>query len=142
MHWYVENEIMLTNQDEYRVYLYYWNEMNVKMGYGIAPKKINTRDISILYGTDSKNYPCIQWGFSNGWEMFYDYLAGLEAEGVREKHTANLDFSDQGSFDNMAISMLDLTNDKVCEEIKATDINTLTPIEAMNLIFEWKKRLM
>ncbi len=71
-----------------------------------------------------------------------EILAGLEAEGVREKHTANLDFSDQGSFDNMAISMLDVTNDKVCEEIKATDINTLTPIEAMNLIFEWKKRLM
>lgn len=88
MHWYVEEEIMLTNQDEYRVYLYYWNELNVKMGYGIAPKKINTRDISILYGTDSKNYPCIQWGFSNGWTMFYDYLAGLESEG--EPYLGNL----------------------------------------------------
>ena len=42
----------------------------------------------------------------------------------------------------MAISMLDVTNDTVCAEIKATDINTLTPIEAMNLIFEWKKKLM
>ena len=35
---------------------------------------------------------------------------------------------------------------KICaysgaDEIKKTDINTLTPIEAMNLIFRWKKEL-
>ncbi len=71
-----------------------------------------------------------------------EILAGLEAEGGVAPKASALDFGDQGSFDNMAISMLDVTNDRVCEEIKATDINTLTPIEAMNLIFEWKKKLM
>ena len=29
----------------------------------------------------------------------------------------------------------------VLEEIASTDVNTLTPIEAMNLIAEWKERL-
>ena len=27
------------------------------------------------------------------------------------------------------------------KEIESTDINTLTPIEAMNLIYDWKRRL-
>jgi len=71
-----------------------------------------------------------------------EILAGLEAEGGKGAKEKPLDFSDGGSFDNMAISMLDVTNERVCDEIKATDINTLTPIEAMNLIFEWKKKLM
>ena len=71
-----------------------------------------------------------------------EILAGLEAEGGKTINENPIDFSQQGSFDNMAISMLDVTNERVCDEIKATDINTLTPIEAMNLIFEWKKKLM
>ena len=41
----------------------------------------------------------------------------------------------------MTMSLTDMTRDSVCEEIKKTDINTLTPIEAMNLIFRWKKDL-
>ncbi len=39
------------------------------------------------------------------------------------------------------ISMLAGVSDGVADEIRATDINTLTPIEAMNLIFKWKKEL-
>jgi DNA mismatch repair protein MutS len=31
---------------------------------------------------------------------------------------------------------------EVAERIRAIDINTLTPIEAMNLLFEMKKTLM
>ena len=45
---------------------------------------------------------------------------------------------DGGEFN---VSLLDLAKDEVCDSIKKTDINTLTPIEAMNLIFEWKKSL-
>ena len=71
-----------------------------------------------------------------------EILAGLEAEGAGTRSAEPRDFCDQGSFDNMAISMFDVTNEKICEEIKNTDINTLTPIEAMNLIFQWKKQLM
>ena len=32
--------------------------------------------------------------------------------------------------------------ESVCEDIRKLDINTLTPIEAMNLIYNWKKQLM
>ena len=71
-----------------------------------------------------------------------EILAGLEADGGRGTKVTESDFSDKGAFDAMAISMLDMTNDQICDEIRATDINTLTPIEAMNLIFGWKKRLM
>ena len=32
-------------------------------------------------------------------------------------------------------------NDEVCDKLRAVDINTTTPIEAMNLLFELKKML-
>ena len=38
-------------------------------------------------------------------------------------------------------SIFDMTGEEIKNEIAATDINTLTPIEAMNLIFDWKRRL-
>ena len=43
--------------------------------------------------------------------------------------------------DESLISFDDLINDQVIEEIKNTDINTLSPYECMTLVFEWKKRL-
>ena len=30
---------------------------------------------------------------------------------------------------------------EVAEELRGVDINTLTPIEAMNLIYQWKQKL-
>ena len=48
---------------------------------------------------------------------------------------------DDDPFGAMTLSFEDMTRDSVCEEIRKTDINTLTPIEAMNLIFRWKKDL-
>jgi DNA mismatch repair protein MutS len=30
---------------------------------------------------------------------------------------------------------------EVAEELRKVDINTLTPIEAMNLIYQWKQKL-
>ena len=43
--------------------------------------------------------------------------------------------------DDSLISFDDLVNEQVVEEIKNTDINTLSPYECMSLIFDWKKRL-
>ena len=40
------------------------------------------------------------------------------------------------------ISMMESAAETVADRIRTADINTLTPIEAMNLIFEWKKQLM
>ncbi|MBE6560157.1 MAG: DNA mismatch repair protein MutS [Ruminococcaceae bacterium] len=39
------------------------------------------------------------------------------------------------------ITFADTAADEIKNELKKLDINTLTPIEAMNLLFEWKKRL-
>ena len=53
-------------------------------------------------------------------------------------------FNDAGQserFDDL-IYFNGIALDEIKEALKKTDINTLTPIEAMNLIFEWKKKLM
>jgi len=39
------------------------------------------------------------------------------------------------------LNMMDLAADSIKEKIAKLDINTLTPIEALNLIYEWKKIL-
>ena len=43
--------------------------------------------------------------------------------------------------DETLISFDDLVGEQVIEEIKNTDINTLSPYECMSLVFDWKKRL-
>ena len=43
--------------------------------------------------------------------------------------------------DEGLISFDDLVNEQIVEEIKNTDINTLSPYECMTLVFDWKKRL-
>lgn len=67
-----------------------------------------------------------------------EILAGLEAQNVPKTVPVK---KDSDSDDSMSMSILDVCRDSVCDAIKKTDINTLTPIEAMNLIFEWKKSL-
>ena len=37
--------------------------------------------------------------------------------------------------------MLDMGAQEVAERLRRIDVNTLTPIEAMNLIFEMKQKL-
>ena len=41
--------------------------------------------------------------------------------------------------DTLAIPMTDAFTDEIVDGLKKCDINTLTPIEAINLIYEWKK---
>ena len=70
-----------------------------------------------------------------------EVLESLEGDEstIPVKHTVR-DIADEvGSEFNM--SLLDIEKDDVCERIKKLDINTLTPIEAMNSIYEWKKAL-
>ena len=40
------------------------------------------------------------------------------------------------------ISLEDYALQHVRSQILATELNTLTPLEAMNLIYEWKKSLL
>ncbi len=39
------------------------------------------------------------------------------------------------------MSLLDLSGGEIAEKLKKTDLNTLTPLEALNLLFELKKKL-
>lgn len=41
----------------------------------------------------------------------------------------------------MNLSFGDVVAEEIKDKLKATDVNTLTPIEALNLIYEWKKML-
>ncbi len=43
--------------------------------------------------------------------------------------------------DESAISLDDLLNDRLIDELRQVDINTLSPYECMNLLFEWKKQV-
>jgi len=68
-------------------------------------------------------------------EVLRELEAGAPKKGA-EKKSPTVDFCDG------TISMMSGVADDIADKIRATDINTLTPIEAMNLIFEWKKALM
>ena len=68
-----------------------------------------------------------------------DILADLEAgDGVRQPKGAK---PASGTGETVALSLDDAATEEIKTRIKATDINTLTPIEAMNMIYEWKKLL-
>lgn len=81
-------------------------------------------------------------------------LAGLPREVIKrakeilasvEESAKNLRLSDREEKakerDDTLITFEDCINDSVIEEIKNTDINTLSPYECMTLLFDWKKRL-
>ena len=42
--------------------------------------------------------------------------------------------------DDGAITMDDMLNQQLIEELRQVDLNTLSPFECMSLMFEWKKR--
>ena len=65
-----------------------------------------------------------------------DILSSLEAGGiqVREKKSETTD-------DDFALSFDSMSENEVAEKLRAVDINTLTPLEAINLIYELKKML-
>ena len=79
-------------------------------------------------------------------------LAGLPNEVIRrakevlasvEKTAKALSTSDAAieEKDDSIISMDDFVHEQVIEELKAVDINTLSPYEAMSFLFDLKKRL-
>ena len=65
-----------------------------------------------------------------------DILSSLESGGiqVREKKSETTD-------DDFALSFDSMSENEVAEKLRAVDINTLTPLEAINLIYELKKML-
>ena len=61
------------------------------------------------------------------------YLKELEAEGIAPSPAAGPTADDQLSF-------ADVAADELRETLLATDLNTLTPLEAMNLLFELQRK--
>ena len=61
------------------------------------------------------------------------YLKELEAEGIAPPAAVNAAADDQMSF-------ADVAAEELKETLLATDLNTLTPLEAMNLLFELQKK--
>ena len=51
---------------------------------------------------------------------------------------ANIDIEEK---EDLQMNLLDNANSSVVEKIKSTDVNTLTPIEAMNLLYELKNMI-
>jgi len=41
-----------------------------------------------------------------------------------------------------AVTLTDISNESIINQLKSVDVNTLTPIEAMNLIYELKKQII
>ncbi|MBE6587832.1 MAG: DNA mismatch repair protein MutS [Ruminococcaceae bacterium] len=71
-----------------------------------------------------------------------EILRGLEDSGETVRKQPRKDEPEElDLLGGMSLSLADMARDSVCDEIRKTDINTLTPIEAMNLIFRWKKDL-
>ena len=67
-------------------------------------------------------------------ERARDILAELEAQGAPAPAAAPARADDQ-------ISLTDLGANEVAERLRRVDVNTLTPIEAMNLLYELKQKL-
>ncbi len=68
-----------------------------------------------------------------------EILKALEGEG--EKKPSRKAKKAEAEPVMMNLSFADAAFDEVKEKLKNTDVNTLTPIEALNLIYEWKKLL-
>ncbi len=68
-------------------------------------------------------------------EILRDLEAGEKVSVKPKKNTAHKEEL------SMNLCFSDAAAEEIKEKLKKTDINTLTPIEAMNLIYEWKKLL-
>ena len=67
-----------------------------------------------------------------------EILKDLEAEGKRERLISR---DEPETAANMTLTFADSAAEQIKDELRKLDINTLTPIEAMNFLYEWKKLL-
>ncbi len=65
-------------------------------------------------------------------------LSDLESEGKPVTFASTNGVKGSDDFE-LAIPMTDSLTEELKRKIAECDLNTITPIEAMNLIFEWKK---
>ncbi len=71
-----------------------------------------------------------------------EVLATVEASAVDLRTSKTADAPAPAPVEeDMTISLQDCIDDAVLAELKAADLNTLSPLEAMNLLFGWQRRL-
>ena len=71
-----------------------------------------------------------------------EVLAHVEesSKAVRDAVDASGTGSKKPVADDGAITMDDMLDQQLIEELRQVDLNTLSPFECMSLMFEWKKR--
>lgn len=70
-----------------------------------------------------------------------EILKSLEGDVAGKKNGRKTKPAEEEPAMAMNFSLADTATDEIKEKLKNTDVNTLTPIEALNLIYEWKKLL-
>jgi hypothetical protein len=71
----------------------------------------------------------------------YEYVGVDDVSFVEVRaQRANEPFEDGGEGYDGAITMDDMLDQQLIEELRQVDLNTLSPFECMSLMFEWKKR--
>ncbi len=120
------------------------DEIEGIVNYNIAAKKRGD-DITFLR-------KIVRGGTDDSYGIEVAKLAGLPNEVIRrakevlatvEKTARSLSTSDKAELfeDDTLITMEDCVREQVIEELKAVDMNTLSPYEAMSFLFELQKRL-
>jgi DNA mismatch repair protein MutS len=122
------------------------NEFDGIVNYNIAAKK---RGDSITFLRK-----IIRGSTDDSYGIEVAKLAGLPGEVIKrakeilatvEESAKNIKLTDNEAKveekDDSLITFDDCISEQVIEEIKNTDINTLSPYECMMMVFEWKKRL-
>jgi len=59
---------------------------------------------------------------------------------VRDAVDADVKGQKKSPVDDGALSIDDMLSARLIDELRMLDLNTLSPYECMNLLFEWKKQ--
>ncbi len=119
------------------------NEISGVVNYNIAAKK-KGEDITFLR-------KIVPGGADESYGIEVAKLAGVPTEVIKrarevlkgiEETSSNPKSSTKQNDESDNISLMDCMNDVVCEKLKETNIDTLTPIEALNLVYQLKKMLI
>ncbi len=70
-----------------------------------------------------------------------EVLQTVEASSRAVRDAVDGDAPAKSPEDDTLITMDDMLNERLIEEIRAVDLNTLSPYECMSLLFEWKKQV-
>ena len=70
-----------------------------------------------------------------------EVLAAVEASSHAVRDAVDTDMPKKQSVDDGAITLDDMLGARLVDDIRALDLNTLSPYECMSLLYEWKKQV-